>query len=545
MKRRLQFETLMADCAARFTVVTLPSDLEHQVEGVLDEVATLFAAERCALVGGSPSAQLSWVTCATGRAAPWPDTSASFADAFPWLSRNLCATSGAASVLRLSDAPPDVEDWQSARSLGVESMLTVAVHPSAGNAQCLVLQSTHAHEWPVAYEPRLVVLAQVLVNALNRQRLEHTRQLEIHHVDVLESVGAVVWRADARTLQTTFVSREVESILGYPVESWIKIPNFWLDHIHPDDRAWVEAYTGDAIRAGRRHDFEYRMVVGDNKVIWLRNIVKVVVEHGEPVSLVGATVNVTDRKRAEFEAAQLRDHLIRAMRATNLGELTATLAHELNQPLGALLSNAETALISLDQAPSDTAHLRDILADIARDAKRAGDIIHRVREPLLQQQFEMRPVELGELVNAVVDLARPLAHSRRIEIGVNLEPNLVINVDAVQIQQMLLNLLFNAIDAVREQPESQRRIVVSGRGQGASVEVSVTDRGRGVPADALPRVFEPFFTTRVGGIGMGLAICRSIVEAHGGSIVLENDADGGATARVTLNAPATQDEHLS
>ncbi|MGE5245876.1 MAG: sensor histidine kinase [Betaproteobacteria bacterium] len=532
-------EGLVADCAVRFTAVPLPGDVEHQIEQALRALLELFQADRCALLGCAPGAGLSWVTCsacADSTVQPFDDLN--FAAAFPWHFETACRRAKSVAVTSLADLPPEAEqDRRSAATLSVRSMLTVVVNGREGDAHCLVIQSLRSERsWPEPSLARLPALTQVFVNALSRKRIEEKRRLEIRHADLLESVGAILWRADARTLQTTFVSKEAETILGYPVESWLKVPGFWQDHLHPDDRAWVEAFVDKAVREHRNHDFEYRMVVADGRTIWLRDIVKVVVEGGRPAALYGVTVDITARKRAEFEAAQLRHQLIHAGRMTSLGELSATLAHELNQPLGAIVSNAEVARMVLDSVPPPVDRLRAILDDVERDGKRAGAIIHRIRMLLQKRAPDMRPVDVASLIDAVVGLARPLALSRHIDLTVELGPGSLWSCgDAVQIQQVLLNLMLNAIDAVSSQPPHARHaIAVRGASCGSTAEVSVSDSGRGIPADALAQVFDPFFTTKPSGMGMGLAICRTIVEAHGGRIEVRNNPSGGATALFAL-----------
>jgi PAS domain S-box-containing protein len=427
--------------------------------------------------------------------------------------------------------------------MGIRSMLTVGVHADAESPHCLMIQSSRAERrWAESYISRLPVLVRAFINALSRHRLEETRRLELRHADVLESVGAIIWRADARTFQTTFVSREAESILGYPIESWIKVPDFWRTHIHPDDRAWVESFSSRAVQERRNHDFEYRMAVANGRIVWLRNIVKVIVENGEAVALVGATVDITQRKQAEFEAAQLRHQLTHAGRVATMGHFAAALAHELNQPLGAVVSNAESALVFLEPEPPLLDRVRVILDDIIRDGKRAGEIVHRMRTFLQQRSFATQPLDLAALVNAVIGLARPLALSRQIDLRVDCEPRLPSYGDAVQIQQVLLNLIVNAVEAVGDQPPENRQIVVRGVRHGSSVELSVSDSGRGIPPDVMPHLFDPFFTTKADGLGMGLPISQAIIDAHGGRVDVENRPTGGAIVRVTLPAGGQRDQ---
>jgi PAS domain S-box-containing protein len=417
------------------------------------------------------------------------------------------------------------------------AQLAVPARDGQGSPHALILLAREPRAWPEYYLPRLSLLAALFVSALDRKRASETRDQLAGNADLLQSVRAIVWRADARTFQTTFVSREAEAILGYPVESWLRVPGFWTSHIHPDDREWVVAFSGRATREHRKHDFEYRMIVADGRTVWLRNIVNVLVEGGEAAELVGVTVDITERKLAEIEADRLRHQFTQAQRVTSLGELAVTLAHELNQPLGANVSNAEAAQVFLSRTPPARDRVLPILADIVQDARRAGDVLHRARRLLQHQPIELLPLDVARTIAEVVALARALALSRRVDVASHVAPGLPRPAaDAVQVQQVLLNLVFNAMDAVEGRPEGRRQVSIDAAARDGWVELTVTDSGDGIPPERLPQVFDPFFTTKSGGMGMGLAICRSIVQAHGGDIALENTAGGGARVRVRLPA---------
>jgi len=303
----------------------------------------------------------------------------------------------------------------------------------------------------------------------------------------------------------------------------------------------VARFSSSAIREHRRHDFEYRMITADQQVVWLRNIVNVVVENGTPVELVGVTVDISTRKRAEFELANVRHQLGRVARAAALGELVATLAHELNQPLGAIISNAESAQLLVKQAHAERHRVFPVLEEIHQDAARAASIIRSVVGMLKQQHVEARPVDLVRLIEASLDIVRPLLASHGIEPVAQMSPDVpVVTGDAVQIQQVLLNLILNAIEAMTPSEPGRRRLIIRACRAGGDVEVAVEDTGTGIPPHLLPHVFEPFWTTKSGGIGIGLAICRRIVEACGGTIAAGNNPGGGATLCFTL--PTTEEE---
>jgi C4-dicarboxylate-specific signal transduction histidine kinase len=256
---------------------------------------------------------------------------------------------------------------------------------------------------------------------------------------------------------------------------------------------------------------------------------------GKPVRLRGVSVDITERKRAEQELAQHRNELAHIARVSTMGELAASVAHELNQPLGAILRNAEAAELFL-QAPSpDLEEVRAILTDIRADDARAGAVIDRIRSMLKRREIEHTPLDLKLLAGEVVKLVRPEADARKIQLA--LEPGSPpppVRGDRAQLQQVLLNLLLNAMDAVNDSPNDRRRVSVCVRTAGSQVEAAVSDAGSGIPADKVAHVFEAFFTTKPNGLGMGLAISRSIIKAHGGSIHWQNNPAGGATFCATL-----------
>ncbi len=242
------------------------------------------------------------------------------------------------------------------------------------------------------------------------------------------------------------------------------------------------------------------------------------------------------RRRLEREAVQLRQELTHAGRVTMLGTLASSLAHELNQPLGAILRNAEAAELFLQSDAPDLDELRAIVADIRKDDQRAGDVIDRLRSLLKRRQLDQRPVSLSELVDEVALLTRADSANRHVGIEIDVPRDLpLVRGDRIHLQQVLLNLLINGMDALAEVAASGRSVTVRARRDGDGlVEVAVSDNGPGIPADKLGHLFEPFFTTKAQGMGLGLPISKTIIDAHGGKLWAENNAERGATFRFTL-----------
>jgi C4-dicarboxylate-specific signal transduction histidine kinase len=236
--------------------------------------------------------------------------------------------------------------------------------------------------------------------------------------------------------------------------------------------------------------------------------------------------------------------LAHAGRVTLLGELSASIAHELKQPLTAILTDSQAALRFLGQEPADLGEIRQILNDIAASDRRASEIIERIHAMMRkgEAQFELLNVEAE--IEQVLRLIRSDLVARKVTVETQFSSNLPpVKADRVQLQQLLLNLIVNACEAMAGSPPEQRRVrIETGCDGSASARVSVADRGSGVPPEMLDRIFRPFFTTKGTGLGMGLAICQGIVRSHGGRLWVSNNPERGATFRFTLALAARQKE---
>ena len=252
--------------------------------------------------------------------------------------------------------------------------------------------------------------------------------------------------------------------------------------------------------------------------------------------LIGFLLNER-RRRLYFEvqASRRSAELAHFNRYSTAGELTASIAHELNQPLGAILTNAETAELLLKSSSPDLDELREIVIDIRRDDQRASDVLQRLRSLLKKGPYEIKDVDLNEIAGESIELLSPLSIAREVNLsGFTAPMSLPIRGDPIQIQQVIVNLIVNAMDAMSKVPKAQRRVTVDTARADNFAEVSVSDTGPGIPSQKLKEVFEPFFTTKAQGMGMGLSIARTIVEAHNGRIWAENKAGSGAVFRVSL-----------
>jgi PAS domain S-box-containing protein len=250
-------------------------------------------------------------------------------------------------------------------------------------------------------------------------------------------------------------------------------------------------------------------------------------------------VDVTRRHQAEEEARRQRDELAHVLRTTTLGELAASLAHEINQPLAAIVANAQATRRLLDAGRGSRPGVAEALADVVADAKRASDVIRRLRALFRKESPVRRPVDLNELVGDTVRLLQHDLERQRISVECLLGPRLpAIHGDSVQLQQVLLNLLVNACDAITADPDGPREITIeTGMPDGGSVSVAVRDTGVGVKDGNVERIFEHFISSKPDGLGMGLAITRSIVQAHGGRVWATVNADRGLTLHLHFPDP--------
>jgi signal transduction histidine kinase len=258
----------------------------------------------------------------------------------------------------------------------------------------------------------------------------------------------------------------------------------------------------------------------------------------QAVSIIGLLLEHARRKRSETDLRHNREQLAHVTRVSTMGELAASLAHELNQPLTAILSNAQAAQRFLDANPAELKEVREILEDIVTDNSRAGEVIRRLRALVKKEELEFAPINIVTVINEVVQLLHSDGILRKIRVEVECQDGLPsVRGDRVQLQQVVLNLLINAFDAMKDETAKERNVKVRAKINGAGmIEVSVQDHGTGLTSDSLTQIFQPFYTTKREGLGMGLPISRSIIEAHGGRLWAENNTDPGATFYFTVLA---------
>ena len=381
---------------------------------------------------------------------------------------------------------------------------------------------------------RPIRMAGVNLDITARKQAEaDLRESEERFRNMADSAPVMIWVSGPDKL-FTFFNRTWLDFRGRTLEQ--ELGRGWAEGVHPDDLDRCFATFSSAFDARRDFQIECRLRRADGEYRWLLcSGIPRFAPGGVFLGYIGSDIDITDQKRAEAELRRHLDEITHLNRVAALGELTASLAHELNQPLAAILMNAQAANRFLTGDSPDLAEVHACLTDIAADDKRAGEVVNRLRGLLKKGESEASLVDLNEVV---IDALRLVSHDallRQASVKFEPLPGLApVLGDRVQLCQVVLNLVMNGLDASAERPPSERWILVRTVEADGGVELTVEDSGKGIAESDLVRVFEPFFSTKPAGLGMGLSISRSIVQAHGGRLWGENSLGGGAIFRCVL-----------
>jgi len=424
-------------------------------------------------------------------------------------------------------------------ALTIGGAIVVAAILSAVNSQLMVLGLLPASLTGLVFLLIVIAMGWELTLTLIQARevardLNDSRQ----RMDLITRAADLgLWEWDIET-DEVWMNEGARARIGFDASEPVTFDKF-LSRVRREDREGTRKAVLRAMESGHELQVEYRVTGPAGGTRWIAAHGEVVRSAaGGPVRMRGVSIDVTARKRDESELQQQRSSLAQLQRASAVGQLSTVLAHELNQPLGAILRNAETAELLLRNEPPNLEELRAIVADIRSDDERAAAVVARMRALLQRGNLQLERLDLRLLVNEVARLLRAEIHARNATLDLGMPDDLPdIQGDRVHLQQVLLNLLLNGLDAVRDLPEDRRRLDVSARQRGnEEVEVVVRDRGSGFQTEQISDAFEPFVSTKAEGTGLGLSISRTIIEAHGGRIWAENDSQGGATVRFTLQA---------
>jgi PAS domain S-box-containing protein len=381
------------------------------------------------------------------------------------------------------------------------------------------------------------VTEQVKARAALEEAFSKLKQSEASLRMIIDTIPTLAWSSEPDG-SVEFVNRRWSNYTGLTIEQ--ARGSGWLAAIHPEDIGWLSEQRRITMAAGKPFELEARMRRYDGQYRWFINRADPLLdEQGKIVKWYGTNTDIDDRKRAEEALRKSQAELAHVSRLTTMGELTASIAHEVNQPLTAVVNNANASISLLPEGTPNLEEVREALAEIVDDANRASDVIARVRQLAKRAPIEKSLLDLRDVVQDVLALARYESAARNVTIRTDLSKDLPsVFGDRVQLQQVLLNLIINGMDAMNEIEESKRVLTICGRRETHDgtfeVLLSVEDSGVGFKPEEMDRIFEAFFTTKPQGMGMGLAISHSIIEAHGGRLWAEPNQGPGATFLFSL-----------
>lgn len=295
--------------------------------------------------------------------------------------------------------------------------------------------------------------------------------------------------------------------------------------------------------AGEALVYEFRAITLKNRVAWMETHAAPLRDaRGNIYALLGITRDITEHKQAEEQARRHQTELARVARLSTMGEMATGIAHELNQPLSAIANFSRGCIRRLHGGGMSAAELIEPLEEVCEQAERAGDILRHVRDFVRKSEPSLKPMDINQIVRAVVKFTEHEARQQRTLVRLHLDPQLPkVAADAIMIEQVMVNLVRNAIEAMAEANSPRREVLIQTRlFESDAVEIEVADTGPGIDGGLIDSIFDQFFTTKPEGVGMGLAISRSIIESHGGSVRAESNRDGGAILRFTLKISTHQ-----
>jgi len=569
---RLRFETLLSALSAGLIHVSAP-DTGVAIERAIRQVVTFLGVDRGALdehAEGRPRLHVSWAR--PGLEEPPPATAT---DQFPWVSGRL-REGEVVRFSRLAELPEAAAiDRASFERVGAGSQVLIPLRTGGPILGVLSFASVRAGQaWPDDLVERLRLLSEAFAGVLDRRRMELSLAERLRFEQLLSSLATAFSHLSAADFDRAVQHglRQVVDFLGvdrgslieftrdgtaarsWAVEEWMEVGEF----------PWMTArlQRGEVINVSQLEELPDEAAVDRQSYLLHRVkpqvavplLVSGIVVGGLVFSTVGAErarsdeliqqlhllgevfANALARKQGELEAQRLRQDLTHIGRVSALGELTASLTHELSQPLTAILSNAQTAqrLVAADVV--DLESVREILSDIVTDDRRAAAVINGLRALIKKGEPEFMPLDLNVIVGEVTWLLRSDTIMRNVSMSLELAPDLPrVRGDRVQLQQVVLNLVLNGFEAMREPHAGARTLVIrTARDGAATLRVTVQDSGPGIAEKDRGHIFEPLYTTKTEGLGMGLAIVRTIVHAHGGAVEAENNPQGGASLHVTL-----------
>ena len=536
----LRFERLL--CGSMGPVADdAHEEVDQRITLALNEVQSLTNVDHVGLFCVNPGSREAYVSHAahsTGIGKPAGATP-DYAAACPWLYQTIVSGNRAYSFSRPDELPPEANaDRLFLRAHGIRSglLIPLATHGCVQHVLALATKRRE-HAWPTRLVERLRGLSQVCGIALQgKHAADATHSAMRRLADLQRIAGVGIWEYDAANGRVELSAQSVAT-LGKPIESLAD----WQTLILPEDRGRARAaFEAALLDPATEHRLEYRIASPVGTVRDIEQQVRTAYpSSGGAARLQGTLKDITESKRCKQELDELRRQQRHADRIAQTGVLLASLAHELSQPLTAIRSNAQAALRFLAAEALDPSEAKDILSDIIADNKRATEIISTLRRAMQRQDAERELVDVGDIVLEVFRLLHTEFVDHGVQTTAECQPGSYAIVSRTQIQQVAVNLIVNAVEAMQTVTASRRNLQVTvARAEAGSLRMIVRDSGVGMAQADLNRAFDAFWTTKPSGTGMGLPVCKTIVELHGGRIWAEPNDGPGCAFFVLLPAAA-------
>ena len=544
LEERLEFENLLADISTRFIEVSgedLDSEIRLAQQLVCESLGIDFSgfwkvpegrADSLLLIHYYRSPDL-----APDNPPPFPENMDA-KEYFPWVTENLLRGKYV-SLSRLSDLPAEaVRDLESLKNLTVKSNIVFPLSVRGGKVFAALDFTFFQKElgWRIALVSRLKLVAKIFAIAMARETAENALSMSEEQIALaLDSAEAGAWSMDFKT-GIVWVTAKTRDLYGFSADEVITTDTYSKVY-HPDDRDRIIRNVHRQFQGSSNFQAEYRIVLPDGRIRWIKGQAKAYYNpSGELERLMGVSFDISQRKQADGDRAQMRLELAHLSRVTMMNEISSSLAHEINQPLGAILNNATAASLLMSRNKDSHEEINEILKDIIEDTKRAGDVVRKIRGVVKKSDVNFERLNINTVIRDTVEMARMSISNSKISLRLDLQPDIEdVTGDRIHLQQVVMNLISNAMEAMTGRPLRELTIRTSMTATD-TVTVSVIDSGTGIDNKLADKMFEPFFTTRKDGLGMGLRICQSIIEDHGGKIVAENNTGGGAAVSFSLKA---------
>jgi signal transduction histidine kinase len=515
-----------SDLSSRFVSIA-PEKVDDDIGYALRCITSFFAVDFCAIYKSSGDRnEVELVQEMDARHMTSTHSGSDMQTPVPRIFRDVLCNKQPLCLRTLDDLPTAAEkDRARIARCGIESLLLVPISTSTSIDYLFVLASTRdRHAWSKEHVSQMRLLAEILVNAMCRSGAQKALQRTMRDLSEAQRIYRLgSWEWDVGSGKIVEMEA-VDRILGIKPDTQA----MFMELVHVADRNLLKKAIDSALcNNGNKPLIEYRMRTRRGNIRIVRSRFEAIHSDRGP-RMIGTFHDVTNERRSEQELQLLRSEYWHADRVAHTGVLVASLAHELSQPLTAILSNAQAGLRFLSNEPLDQQEIRDILKDIVADNWRARQIIDTLRGMIRGKKTRRARVDVTNIVREVLTLLHSEFLVQQVEVKLECSGSCFVQADKTQIEQVLLNLMLNSVESVRNQPAEKRRIQLQVERRGRDeVQVSVSDTGIGIPRDRLGSVFEAFWTTKAHGLGMGLAICRSIIEAHGGRIWAECNNDQG------------------